>query len=347
VDLLFLDADHNYEAVKRDIYAWLPKLKDHGCLCGHDYTFREGVRQAVHEIFHDRVELLGGSIWRARAEQPLPSGEGCVFIPTFRDSVRLYENFDGRGNLLAGLDTFVYDDNFESGESELVRSFCERNGFTYRLRERTRHGSWEDEQGDLSGFNKSIWKTFCELGQAYDYVIKLDTDTLLLDPTWCHEISRILLTNPGTIVGTPESRPMKDVGSFWMLAERAGYKFVQTDFATHMQGGLYGLGRTAIDSLRSMGFLEGRHVIFAEDCYISYCCHLCGINFQPVMSVGSWWRAYRPELETIAYLKAIHPLMRSEWDTFVRTMVLPVDVLCTDAQRDGRCQITLGGIRHP
>jgi len=321
VDLLFLDADHNYEAVKRDIHAWLPKLKDHSCLCGHDYTFREGVRHAVQEIFHDRVELLGGSIWRARAEQPSPSAKGCAFIPTFRDSARLYENFDGRSNLLSELDTFIYDDNFEAGESELVRSFCERNGFTYRLRERPRHGSWEDAQGDLSGYNKFIWKAICELGQAYDYVIKLDTDTLLLDPTWYHEISRILLTNPGTIAGTLETRPMKDVVSFWMLAKYAGYNVARTTYVTHMQGGLYGLGRDATGSLRSMGFLEGRHVFFGEDCYISYCCHLCGITFQPLMSVGSWFRAYRPKLETIAYLKAIHPLMRSEWDAFERTTV--------------------------
>jgi predicted O-methyltransferase YrrM len=326
VDLLFLDADHNYEAVKRDIYAWLPKLKDHSCLCGHDYTFREGVRQAVHEIFHDRVELLGGSIWRVQAKQPFPRGKGCAFIPTFRDSVRLYENFDGRGNLQAGLDTFVYDDNFEPPESELVRSFCERNGCTYRLRERPRHAGWEDEQGDLSGFNKFIWNAICELGQTYDYVVKLDTDTLLLDPTWYHEISQILLTNPGTIAGTPETRPMKDVASFWIVAERAGYNCARTNDITHMQGGLYGLGRAAIDSLRSMGFLEGRHVFFAEDCYISYCCHLCGISFQPLKSVGSWFRAYRPKLDTIDYLKAIHPLMRSEWDAFVRTMIAPLDV---------------------
>jgi predicted O-methyltransferase YrrM len=326
VDLLFLDADHNYEAVKRDIQAWLPKMKDRGCLCGHDYTFREGVRHAVHEIFHDRVELLGGSIWRARTEQPLRSGRGCVFIPTFRDSTRLYENFHGRSDLLAGLDKFVYDDNFEADENELVRSFCERNGFTYHLRERSRHGSWEDEQGDLSGYNKFIWTAICELGLAYDYVIKLDTDTLLLDATWYHEISQILLTNPGTIAGTPETRPVNDVASFWMLAEHAGYNFARTQHITHMQGGLYGLGRAAIDSLRKMGFLEGRHVFFAEDCYISYCCHLCGVSFHPLMSVGSWFRAYRPKLATIDYLKAIHPLMRSEWDAFVRSRVAPLEV---------------------
>jgi hypothetical protein len=326
VDLVFLDADHSYEAVKRDIQAWLPKLKDDGCLCGHDYTLREGVQRAVREIFRDRVELLGGSIWRARVEQPLPTGKGCAFIPTFRDSARLYENFDGRGNFLVGLDTFVYDDNFEADESKLVRSFCERNGFSYRFWARRRHGSWENEQGDLSGYNKFVWKAICELGQAYEYVIKLDSDTLLLDPSWYLEISRILLTDPGTIAGTPEARPIKDVVSFWMLAERAGYRFVRTDYVTHMQGGLYALGRAAIDSLRSMGFLEGRHVFFAEDCYISYCCQLCGISFQPLVSVGSWFRTYRPKLETIAYLKAIHPLMRREWDAFVREMAAPLGV---------------------
>lgn len=50
VDLVFLDADHSYEAVRRDIRAWLPKLKRGGVMCGHDWGFRE-VIAAVKETF--------------------------------------------------------------------------------------------------------------------------------------------------------------------------------------------------------------------------------------------------------------------------------------------------------
>lgn len=49
VDMVFIDGDHAYEAVKADIKAWFPKARK--LICGHDYPFR-GVRKAVHEIFH-------------------------------------------------------------------------------------------------------------------------------------------------------------------------------------------------------------------------------------------------------------------------------------------------------
>ena len=35
-DLIFIDGDHHYEAVKRDIELWYPLVKEKGILCGHD-----------------------------------------------------------------------------------------------------------------------------------------------------------------------------------------------------------------------------------------------------------------------------------------------------------------------
>ena len=51
IDVIFLDAGHSYEAVKKDIEAWLPKMKPNGIMAGHDYTAWEGVNKAVTEIF--------------------------------------------------------------------------------------------------------------------------------------------------------------------------------------------------------------------------------------------------------------------------------------------------------
>jgi uncharacterized Rossmann fold enzyme len=54
LDFVFLDADHSYESVKKDIEAWLPKIKSGGWISGHDYDNIAwptwGVKKAVDEL---------------------------------------------------------------------------------------------------------------------------------------------------------------------------------------------------------------------------------------------------------------------------------------------------------
>jgi len=50
LDFVFLDAAHDYENIKADINAWLPKVKIGGYLGGHDY-YGEDIRRAVLEKF--------------------------------------------------------------------------------------------------------------------------------------------------------------------------------------------------------------------------------------------------------------------------------------------------------
>jgi predicted O-methyltransferase YrrM len=57
VDFVFIDADHTYSSVKKDIESWLPKVKKGGIISGHDYFNPCGVKQAVDEIFSDKVEF--------------------------------------------------------------------------------------------------------------------------------------------------------------------------------------------------------------------------------------------------------------------------------------------------
>lgn len=63
-DIIFLDADHSYEAVKADIEAWLPHLAEDGIICGHDYSVAQfpGVARAVNERFGE-PRRLGNAIW--------------------------------------------------------------------------------------------------------------------------------------------------------------------------------------------------------------------------------------------------------------------------------------------
>lgn len=63
-DLVFLDADHRYENVLRDIRAWRGLVRSGGILSGHDIVW-PGVRQAVEEELPKTWMRGSGSIWWA------------------------------------------------------------------------------------------------------------------------------------------------------------------------------------------------------------------------------------------------------------------------------------------
>lgn len=51
VDFIFIDGDHTYEGCKRDIIAWLPKMKPNSIFSGHDYAWTEDIQKAVYDVF--------------------------------------------------------------------------------------------------------------------------------------------------------------------------------------------------------------------------------------------------------------------------------------------------------
>ncbi len=53
LDLVFIDADHTFEAVCQDIDLWYPKVRDGGILSGDDYGFYRGVKKAVDFKFKE------------------------------------------------------------------------------------------------------------------------------------------------------------------------------------------------------------------------------------------------------------------------------------------------------
>jgi hypothetical protein len=63
LDFCFIDGDHRYESVKRDIELWRPRTRI--LLCGHDYggKHHKGVDKAVDEAFGDAVIAPGWRIW--------------------------------------------------------------------------------------------------------------------------------------------------------------------------------------------------------------------------------------------------------------------------------------------
>jgi hypothetical protein len=249
------------------------------------------------------------------AAAPVPSGpvRGCLFIPTFRDTTRLEENFGGRPEAAGGFDVVVGDDNFDPAESARVGDLCARNGWRVLRSGRPPHGTWMEDAADLSGLNRFVWESLTSLAGAYEVVVKMDTDALVLDGSWSDEMVR-RLRGRAAAVGTPEARATRDVLAFWELARARGHGFDLGPVSVHLQGGIVGFGREALLRLRAMGFLEGRHAGVADDGYLSYACALAGIPLETAETTGSWYGPYRPPAERLRGLKAVHPMQRSEWE---------------------------------
>lgn len=65
VDMVFIDGDHEYESVRRDLRSFMPLLKPGGLLCGHDLCpIFPGVGRALGELVPGHHSVIG-SIWRA------------------------------------------------------------------------------------------------------------------------------------------------------------------------------------------------------------------------------------------------------------------------------------------
>lgn len=64
IDFLFIDGDHRYEGIKKDLQLWFPKVKKGGVISGHDYNEPScGVRQAVDEYFVFGAKPYAGGCW--------------------------------------------------------------------------------------------------------------------------------------------------------------------------------------------------------------------------------------------------------------------------------------------
>lgn len=69
LDAVYLDADHSKAAVLADLEAWVPKIREGGAICGHDYLdgIRPegdfGVKSAVLEFFGREPDIVTLESW--------------------------------------------------------------------------------------------------------------------------------------------------------------------------------------------------------------------------------------------------------------------------------------------
>lgn len=63
VDFVYIDANHLYEYVKKDIELYYPKVKSGGIIGGHDFRADTGVAKAVLEFIEkNKLELKGDAV---------------------------------------------------------------------------------------------------------------------------------------------------------------------------------------------------------------------------------------------------------------------------------------------
>jgi len=70
LDLVFLDADHTYNAVLADLRAWFPKVRPGGVLSGHDFVRRNDVARAVRRWVSENDLVLKKVGWSWAVEVP-------------------------------------------------------------------------------------------------------------------------------------------------------------------------------------------------------------------------------------------------------------------------------------
>ena len=65
LDFIYMDAEHDYDSISRDLDLYLPKLKPNGIIAGHDYNeaYWPGVVKAVDERFGDKVHEFMDTSW--------------------------------------------------------------------------------------------------------------------------------------------------------------------------------------------------------------------------------------------------------------------------------------------
>lgn len=67
LDFIFIDADHSYKSVVRDIQDWKPKVKKGGYITGHDW-YQSPVKRAVTDVLGvENIKVKQDNVWVYRS----------------------------------------------------------------------------------------------------------------------------------------------------------------------------------------------------------------------------------------------------------------------------------------
>jgi len=184
LDFIFIDADHEYSSVKKDIECWYPKLKNGGYIGGHDYFENyQGLMKAVDEFFGaENITKIPGSTWLFQKNNPkisiiIPTHERFKLLEECVDSV-LAQKYDN-------IEILVCHD----GPSDELNEFRNYNDDRIKLY------CLDKRYNNLGATQRNLMLTYV----TGDYVLFLDDDNILY-PNYLEKMVKNIDSETGMVV---------------------------------------------------------------------------------------------------------------------------------------------------
>ncbi len=133
IDFVYIDADHSYDGVWKDLCVWFSKIRDGGIIGGHDYLHPDfpGVQKAIDEFFgrfNWRVHHEGDTVWWVE-KKPLPIS---FFIPAFNCEKTILESIQSIIDTNLGKDDeiVICNDFSTDGTTKILQEFIGKHPYT-------------------------------------------------------------------------------------------------------------------------------------------------------------------------------------------------------------------------
>ena len=117
LDFVYIDGDHTYEGVIRDINTYLPKIKLGGYMGGHDLG-KGGVTKAIIEAFGDVDIHFDDSSWLVKVTPRIKRNAGLYVLPNTRLGVSISKSFTACDDDIAWL-----LENDQTDQTKAILSF--------------------------------------------------------------------------------------------------------------------------------------------------------------------------------------------------------------------------------
>lgn len=132
LDFIYIDADHSYEGVLKDLYFWFSKIKYDGIIGGHDYMHPNfpGVQKAIDEFFDRfnwKVNYEGDNVWWVQKKKLNIS----FFIPAFNCADTITESVNSiiNTNLSDGDEIIITNDGSTDNTEKIINDLADKYSF--------------------------------------------------------------------------------------------------------------------------------------------------------------------------------------------------------------------------